>query len=278
MCTQFDLQSSFCNIKSNVQHTVHIVVWLWPIRGWLAKARLSPRKGSEPHEQTSVFTGTFYSYRARGSNPGPLEIVILQWPLHHQHTASHSYGRAEITLTKRVVPPVREMRNCAAKHNSRGLQIAKISPFLLANSPGIFCDLACEIERMYWQFCTQQYSHIFQAQNMAYILDISPRRLLPLFEQIKTQNRSAEALKFCEIGAFYIIVRMISMRHTDPSSRSFKVSFHFAAAVLCLFSTKVTLKHCWCHISSTTSTTFRIFLTRCLLVMAYRSLKRHFHS
>ncbi len=25
--------------------------------------------------------------RARGSNPGPLEIVILQWSLHHQHKA-----------------------------------------------------------------------------------------------------------------------------------------------------------------------------------------------
>ena len=34
---------------------------------------------NEPHEQTSVlFIGTCFSCRARGSNPGPMEIVILQ--------------------------------------------------------------------------------------------------------------------------------------------------------------------------------------------------------
>ncbi len=61
-------------------------MWLWPIRGWLAKARLSPKMDlnaeesstNEPHEQTIVFIGTSFSCRARGSNPGPLEIVIMQ--------------------------------------------------------------------------------------------------------------------------------------------------------------------------------------------------------
>ena len=68
----------------------------WPSRGWLAKARLSSERNlntewcstNEPHEQTSVFIGTSFSCRARGSNPGPLKILILQWPLHHQRTAN----------------------------------------------------------------------------------------------------------------------------------------------------------------------------------------------
>ncbi len=33
---------------------------------------------NESHEQTSVVIGTSFPCRARGSNPGPLEIVILQ--------------------------------------------------------------------------------------------------------------------------------------------------------------------------------------------------------
>ncbi len=53
---------------------------------WLARARLSPERDlnaeesstNEPHEQISVFIGTFFSRRTRGSNPGPLEIVISQ--------------------------------------------------------------------------------------------------------------------------------------------------------------------------------------------------------
>ncbi len=69
-----------------------------------------PREGSKrrrklnkcsPHEQTSVFIGTSFSWRARGSNPGPPDIVILQWPLHHQRTAFYnicnsSYGTVKL--------------------------------------------------------------------------------------------------------------------------------------------------------------------------------------
>ena len=48
-------------------------MWVWPIRGWLAKARLFPEESStnEPHEQTSLLIGTSFSCRDRGSNPGP---------------------------------------------------------------------------------------------------------------------------------------------------------------------------------------------------------------
>ena len=62
-------------------------MWLWPIRGWLAKARLSPERDlnaersstTEPHELTSLFMcRNLFSCRARGSNPVPLEIVTLQ--------------------------------------------------------------------------------------------------------------------------------------------------------------------------------------------------------
>ncbi len=47
---------------------------------------------NEPYEQTSIFVEISFSCRARGANPGPLEIVILQWPLHHQHTAMVPYA------------------------------------------------------------------------------------------------------------------------------------------------------------------------------------------
>ena len=65
-------------------------MWLRAIWGWLARTRLSPERDlnaeesstDEPHEQTSVLIGTFFSCRARGSNPGPPDIVTLQWPLY----------------------------------------------------------------------------------------------------------------------------------------------------------------------------------------------------
>ncbi len=47
-----------------------------------------PRKGYELRRKLNKCIGTFFSCRARGSNPGPPDIVILQWPLHHLHTAS----------------------------------------------------------------------------------------------------------------------------------------------------------------------------------------------
>ena len=54
-----------------------------------------PREGSERRRKLnkwtawtqSVFTVTSLSCRARGSNPGPPNIVILQWPLPHKRTA-----------------------------------------------------------------------------------------------------------------------------------------------------------------------------------------------
>ncbi len=94
-------------------------MWLWPIRGWLAKARLSPERDlnaeesrtNEPDEQTSVFKRTSCSCRARGSNPGPPDIVILQWPLHYLHTAwevefywLYSLPVAECELQKHIRP------------------------------------------------------------------------------------------------------------------------------------------------------------------------------
>ena len=61
---------------------------MWPIRGWLAKARLPPPGiedmnakeclTNDPHEQTHNQRRLFltFSYRARGSNPGQLEIMM----------------------------------------------------------------------------------------------------------------------------------------------------------------------------------------------------------
>ena len=62
--------------------SLQLLMWLWPIRGWLVKARLFPERDlnalesstNELHQQTSVFIGTSFSCRARGSNHGPLEI------------------------------------------------------------------------------------------------------------------------------------------------------------------------------------------------------------
>ena len=53
---------------------------LWHFRkNWRKMSQNSPPKADD-------ILSSAFSCRARESNPGPLEIVILQWPLHHQHT------------------------------------------------------------------------------------------------------------------------------------------------------------------------------------------------
>ena len=51
-----------------------------PRRGYPLIRDLNAEESStnEPHVQTSIFIGTSFSCRAERSNPGPLEIAILQ--------------------------------------------------------------------------------------------------------------------------------------------------------------------------------------------------------
>ncbi len=51
-----------------------------PGRGYPPSGLWTPKKSRQ-------WAAVSCSCGARGSNPGPPDIVILQWPLHHQHTA-----------------------------------------------------------------------------------------------------------------------------------------------------------------------------------------------
>ena len=45
-----------CALSKLKSTTDLLLTWLWPIRGWLAKARLSPRKGSERRRKLNKWT------------------------------------------------------------------------------------------------------------------------------------------------------------------------------------------------------------------------------
>ena len=110
--------------------------WFWRACGFGpsedgSPGRLSPERDlnaeesstNEPHQQTSVIIGTCFSCRARGSNPGPPDTVILQWSLHHQHTA--------VVYFHCLLQPVRIPPQAENTTNNKELKAQSIAEFIL---------------------------------------------------------------------------------------------------------------------------------------------------
>ena len=71
-----------------------------PRRGYPPERDLNAEEWStnEPQEQTSVDIGASFSCRARGSNPGPPDIVILMTTTPSAHVISHKNMPQLLTL------------------------------------------------------------------------------------------------------------------------------------------------------------------------------------